>query len=242
MYVWTQSNPYRDGDLDQGIIIHEYAHGITNRLTGGPGNSNCLGSGEAGGMGEGWGDWFATVIRQRASYNRNDTFPMGDYSANVPGGIRKYPYTTDMKIDPETYAYVNQAAYSGVHAKGEVWCGILWEVYWNFVDTYGFDPDLYLGEGGNNKILQNVVDGMKLQPCNPNFVDARDAIFQADKANYGGNSNWCLMWTAFAKRGLGVNAVGGRNGSPVKEDFSIPVECENYGPTSSTSFQSHSAF
>jgi hypothetical protein len=51
------------------------------------------------------------------------------------------------------YSYINGAAYAGVHAKGEVWCGILWEVYWNFVDLYGFDPDLYLGEGGNNKVF-----------------------------------------------------------------------------------------
>jgi len=237
MYVWTYTNPYRDGDLDQGIIIHEYAHGISNRLTGGPSNSNCLGSGEAGGMGEGWGDWFATVIRQRQSYTREDVFPMGNYDMNNTIGIRKYPYTTNMTIDPETYGYINGAAYAGVHAKGEVWCGILWEVYWNFVDEYSFSPNLYQGEGGNNKILRNVVDGMKLQPCNPNFVDARDAIFKADQANYGGHDNWCLLWDGFAKRGLGVNAVGGRTGSPtVKEDFSVPVECENYGPTPQPEF------
>jgi extracellular elastinolytic metalloproteinase len=232
MYVWTMSDPYRDGDLDQGIIMHEYAHGISNRLTGGPANSNCLGSGEAGGMGEGWGDWFATVIRQNEKYVRESQFMMGDYSANNPLGIRKFPYTTNMTVDPETYGYINGAAYAGVHAKGEVWCGILWEVYWNFIDLYGFDADLYLGEGGNNRVLRNVVDGMKLQPCNPNFVDARDAIFKADQANYGGQSNYCALWKGFAKRGLGVNAVGGRTGAPtVKEDFSVPVECENYGPT-----------
>jgi extracellular elastinolytic metalloproteinase len=51
MYVWTQTKPRRDGDLESGIIIHEYAHGISTRLTGGPANSNCLGWGEAGGMG-----------------------------------------------------------------------------------------------------------------------------------------------------------------------------------------------
>ena len=43
MYVWDGSSPHRDGDLEQGIIIHEYGHGISTRLTGGPGNSNCLG-------------------------------------------------------------------------------------------------------------------------------------------------------------------------------------------------------
>ena len=28
----------RDGDLEAGIIMHEYGHGVSNRLTGGPGN------------------------------------------------------------------------------------------------------------------------------------------------------------------------------------------------------------
>ena len=48
MYIWTQSNPGRDGDLEEGIVVHEYAHGISTRLTGGPANSGCLGWGEAG--------------------------------------------------------------------------------------------------------------------------------------------------------------------------------------------------
>ena len=54
MYVWSTSRPARDGDLEAGIVIHEYGHGISTRLTGGPANSGCLGFGEAGGMGEGW--------------------------------------------------------------------------------------------------------------------------------------------------------------------------------------------
>ena len=55
MYLWNTANPYRDGDLEAGIVIHELSHGLSTRLTGGPANSGCLGWGEAGGMGEGWG-------------------------------------------------------------------------------------------------------------------------------------------------------------------------------------------
>ncbi|KAJ2229983.1 hypothetical protein IWW45_005966, partial [Coemansia sp. RSA 485] len=53
MYTWTTTVPGRDGDLEQDIVAHEFAHGISNRLTGGPSNSDCLYDGEAGGMGEG---------------------------------------------------------------------------------------------------------------------------------------------------------------------------------------------
>ena len=35
MYLWTGGSPFRDGDVDNGIIVHEFGHGISNRLTGG---------------------------------------------------------------------------------------------------------------------------------------------------------------------------------------------------------------
>ena len=34
----TGGAPDRDSDLDAGVIAHEYGHGISNRLTGGPGH------------------------------------------------------------------------------------------------------------------------------------------------------------------------------------------------------------
>jgi len=66
---------------------------------------------------------------------------------------------------------------------------------------------------------------MKLQPCNPNFVQARDAILQADLANHLGR-NLCRFWRGFAKRGLGVNAIGTGSGrSQVVESYDFPAEC-----------------
>src|SRR5690606_10600747 len=52
--------PDRDSDLDSGVIIHEYGHGISNRLTGGPSTVSCLGNAEQ--MGEGWSDWLALAL------------------------------------------------------------------------------------------------------------------------------------------------------------------------------------
>ena len=220
MYVWTQSRPRRDGDLDNGIIIHEYAHGISIRLTGGPSNVRCLGGGEAGGMGEGWGDFFGVLLRMRDSYDRFTQFAMGNYSMNNKRGVRKYVYTSDMKINPDTYASIKKPGYGGVHAKGQVWAVILLECYWNMIEKHGFDASWKLGSSGNSMMLQNVVDGLKIQPCRPNFVHARDAILEADDRNFEG-ANKCLIWKGFAKRGLGVNAVGGGT-----EDFTVPSECE----------------
>ena len=37
MFLCDADSPKRDGDLDAGVIVHEYGHGISLRLTGGPG-------------------------------------------------------------------------------------------------------------------------------------------------------------------------------------------------------------
>ena len=63
-------------------MIHEYTHGVSNRLTGGPANSNCLNALESGGMGEGWGDFMATAIRLKAGSTRATNFPMGSWLVN----------------------------------------------------------------------------------------------------------------------------------------------------------------
>ena len=90
MYLWNTAMPYRDGDLEAGIVIHELSHGLSTRMTGGPANSGCLGWGEAGGMGEGWGDFLATIIRSKKNYS---DYPMGAWAANREGGIRHYIYS-----------------------------------------------------------------------------------------------------------------------------------------------------
>ncbi|KAJ1932435.1 hypothetical protein EC988_009458, partial [Linderina pennispora] len=188
MYVWDITNPNRDGDLEQGIVVHEYTHGISIRLTGGPANSNCLGWGESGGMGEGHGDILATIIRLNSTSTRNDDIPMGFYSA--ARGIRKYPYSTSMKTNPSTYGIMDGPAYWEVHAKGEVWAAIYYEVLWNLIDAHGFSDDVFSHDmtKGNTLAMQLLIDAFKLQPCRPNFIDTRDAILLADRQLTGGEN------------------------------------------------------
>ncbi|MFM8994941.1 MAG: M36 family metallopeptidase, partial [Bacteroidota bacterium] len=142
------------------------------------------------------------------------------------GGIRTYPYSTNMSVNPHTYRNLAAAA-SGiqteVHYTGEIWCTMLWDMYWEFVDKYGFDEDLYSGKGGNNMAVLLVFDAMKLQPCGPGFTDARDAILMADE-NRNGGANAGLIWKAFARRGLGYNAAQGspNNCADGEENFEMP--------------------
>ncbi len=207
MYLWDVTAPQRDGDLDNGIIAHEYTHGISNRLVGGPSNVNCLNNAEQ--MGEGWSDWFALMMTIEPGDQGTDGRGVGTYVLGQPvtgPGIRPARYSTLMSVNGFTYASTN--GMTDPHDVGFVWCTMLWELTWELVSHYGLDPDIYNGTGGNNLAMQLVVDGLKLTPCSPGFVQARDAILQADMANNGG-ANQAYIWAAFAKRGLGQGAAQG---------------------------------
>ncbi len=198
---------YKDGSLDNGIVAHEYGHGISTRLTGGPANSGCLNNQEQ--MGEGWSDYFALVMTIEPGDQGTDGRGMGTYAVSQPTtgvGIRPTRYSTDMTINNATYDRIKTV--SVPHGVGYVWATMLWEMTWELIDEYGFDPDIYQGSGGNNLAMQLVADGLKLQPCSPGFIDGRDAILEADEINNDG-ANQCFIWHAFAKRGLGYSASQG---------------------------------
>jgi extracellular elastinolytic metalloproteinase len=217
-----RNNPQaKDGDFDNGIIVHEYGHGVSNRLTGGPANSGCLSNVEQ--AGEGWSDFYAIAFSHQAGDQANTPRPIGSYAFGF--GIRPYPYTRDMNVNPMTYNDIGSVSIP--HGVGSVFCTMLWDLYWNLVDQYGFDPDLYQGTGGNNIAIQLVTDGLALQTCSPGFVDARDAIILADQINNGG-ANECLIWETFARRGLGYSASQGSpsNVSDGVEAYDIPPTCQ----------------
>ncbi|MBP6681406.1 MAG: M36 family metallopeptidase, partial [Saprospiraceae bacterium] len=213
-----------DGDFDSGIITHEYGHGISTRLTGGPANSSCLNNAEQ--MGEGWSDFFSLMLTTDwPNASPTDLRGIGTYALGQPTngtGIRTYPYTIDQDVNPFTYADVANS--TSAHYIGSVWCTILWDMAWSIIEMEGVDPDMYHGTGGNNIALQLVIDGLKLQPCSPGFVDGRDAILLADKLNYGG-AHSCAIWNAFAGRGLGTGASQGSSNSNTDgvESFTVPA-------------------
>lgn len=214
-----------DSDYDNGIICHEYGHGISIRLTGGAAVNNCLFNEEQ--MGEGWSDWYGLMMTMEEDDLESRVRGIGTYVLNHPidgTGIRTYPYSTDMGINPHTYnSIITEIVPHGV---GSVWCAMLWELTWAFIREYGYDPDLYRGTGGNNKAMAIVTEALKLQPCNPGFIDGRDAILLADQVLYGGE-NACLIWKSFAKRGLGVYATQGvtSSRSDGNQDFEMPRSC-----------------
>ncbi|QBA22038.1 T9SS type A sorting domain-containing protein [Chryseobacterium indologenes] len=243
---------YRDASLDNGVISHEYGHGISNRLTGT--GSSCLSyisSNEQ--MGEGWSDFFALMMTTRPGDTSSIARGVGTFvsgQGTTGSGIRPAKYSPDFTINDYTYGRTNGMKVNAnnavlgpltvpdVHSIGFIWASMLWDLNWKYVDKYGYNSNVLADpNSGSAKVLQLVMDALKLQPCNPTFVQGRDAILAADQASTGGQ-NKCMIWTTFAKRGLGVNAsAGALNGlafganqplpemSDQVEDFTVPAEC-----------------
>ncbi len=210
--------PQLDGDIDNSIISHEYMHGISGRLTGGPNKSTyCLQNKEQ--MGEGWSDYMALMMTTDwTTATPTDgalPHPIGNYAFGLPttgGGIRIYPYSTDRSINPWTYDSLAKSSYmTEVHNIGEPWCEMLWDMTWDLVNTAGINRNFYNanGAGGNSVALKLVVQGLKLQPCAVGFVSGRNAILAADSLLYGGQYS-PVIWQAFANRGCGYSAKEGK--------------------------------
>ena len=211
MYVCNS----RDGDLDNMVIIHEYGHGISNRLS-------TLGGAEQ--MGEGWSDYYGLMLTMESGDAGPDSRGVGTWLIGEgPGGpgIRTWPYSTNFGVNPHTYDDIKTEV--APHGVGSVWAEMLWEMTWELIAIHGFDTDFYNGTGGNNISLALVTEGLKLQASQPGFVDGRDAILAADMALYGG-ANQCAIWEAFARRGLGFSAIQGSSGSKTDgtEAFDLP--------------------
>jgi Fungalysin metallopeptidase (M36)/Fungalysin/Thermolysin Propeptide Motif len=238
MYVFTGPSPARDGTIDGDIVYHELSHGLSIRLHQG------ISANVTRGMGEGWSDYFAISLNAEATDDPNANYCTGGYATkqfldptflqNYYFGIRRFPYSTNLNINPQTFADTDdgQQNYptnvprsaiipntaSEVHNMGEVWCNTLLECRAGMWNTQGFDA--------NSRMMRLVVDGMKLHTVtDPNFLQSRDTILQADNVDYGGADRGAL-WIAFAKRGMGSNASApaSTTSAGVVENYQVPFD------------------
>ena len=133
-------------------------------------------------MGEGWSDYLALFLTARRRRRSNDRAR----HRQLPElrGQHRLRHPADAVLDRPggqpgrpTRRWLPTPAQPVPHGVGYVWASMVWEVYWNLVAKHGFNPNVYDGweTGGNNLATQLVLDGMKLQPCGPGFVDGRDA-------------------------------------------------------------------
>jgi hypothetical protein len=202
MGLVTSTN--RHTAFDSTVVFHEFMHGVTNRLVGGPMNVHALDSPQSGSMGEGWGDYIACSV--------NNVTILGNWVLNNTGGIRGFPYDSNF---PDDFGKIGTGRYNEVHNIGEIWCATLMEMN---------------RRTDKNLALQLVEDALKLSPANPSFLNMRDAILSALNNMYIAgklNSNqrdgaWQGIWSAFAKFGTGPQATSnGAQLTGIVADFTI---------------------
>ena len=215
----------------------------------------------SGGMGEGWSDFYARSLLSTADEDVNGVYTIGGWATkqvsgpayldNYYYGIRRFPYAPravtglngrphspltfgdidSTQADLSDGAYprgpVGSAQFDQVHNIGEVWAGMLWEVRARFVTRLGH-------AAGNQRMLQFVTDGMKLDPTAPTMLQARDAIIAAANAGGGTAADIADIWAGFATRGMGTLAqvtnpgTGAINSTRVVESYLTPAPIPSF--------------
>jgi hypothetical protein len=162
------------------------------------------------------------------------------FTDNYYYGIRRFPYAVFTNVggngkphNPLTFADIDSAqidtsdgAYPSspiiannafeVHNIGEIWCMALLEARARFITRLGFAT-------GNQRFLQFVTDGMKLDPVNPTLLQGRDSIISAANAGGGTIEDIKDIWDGFAVRGMGYSSqVIDANAGSVIEAFDVP--------------------
>ena len=160
----------------------------------GGGNLGYDGGDQRGALGEGWSD----VI----SYLKWGDAVVGEYvTGNATTGIRSVAY------DNSTLDFQDYDTNSGSgHGNGQIWASAIYDIRKQY-------------PGGVDAMADLVLDGMKATTANPTFIDARDGLLAAD-----GGANACLIWGAFAGRGLGTGSTGGLDQVPTASD-DVPAGC-----------------
>ncbi|WP_163988535.1 myxosortase-dependent M36 family metallopeptidase [Pyxidicoccus caerfyrddinensis] len=233
-----------DGTVDNVIVAHEWGHYISNRLIQ---NASGLSNNQGRSMGEGWGDFTALLMITRpedinvpANANWNGAYGAAEYATRGSSpdsaffGIRRVTYSSDMAKNPLTFKHItdgvalptsNLIAPAGnnaeVHNSGEVWATMLWECYTALLRAHPFQE-------AQDRMKSYLVNGYKLTPAAPTFLEARDAVIASAMANDPADGQ--RLWQAFAKRGAGVGAIApDRNSTThagVVESFNVGSEVQ----------------
>ncbi len=235
MYMWQPfgGGPYPpcvDGDFDMTVIGHEYTHAISNRMVAGP--DSGISSFQGGAMGESWSDLMAMEYLFESGYTPRGRTPYvtGAYvTGDLDTGIRNH----DMSTSPLNYSNIGYDRGAAVHADGEIWSAINFEVRRALLAKYGSGtralqescangltpPDAC---PGNRRWAQLVFDSFLLQATGSvSWVDMRDNMITADALRFDG-ANAELLWNAFAARGLGAGATGGPEAQDPEPSFVSP--------------------
>jgi hypothetical protein len=231
--MFRQVSAERAGDLDTGIVAHEWGHYFHHRL------ADC-GIKQCSALSEGWGDFVALHLSLRAGDNLDGTYATGGYGAGAFNnasyfGLRRYPYSADLAKNPQTFKLIsdgvdlpagppvaaNGAPNSEVHNAGEIWAMAMFEVY-VALQKAGAQAQPQVGFDTIRRRMADVmVAGLRVTPPDATFTEQRDAILAAIAAT--SSADLAVASAAFAKRGLGSCAV-----SPPRDSATFAGAVESF--------------
>jgi hypothetical protein len=263
MYLFDEPIAGNGGD-DAAIVYHEYTHGLSSRIVSDVGTRRgSLWQPQAGAMGEAWSDWYAMdflVGSQAASQLPADDVDtpgeivlaasltrgengLRESALDCPAGVA-HAAPTCPGGGGFTFADYGKVWAGGpeVHADGEIWAQTLWDLRTELIRRYG-------PEDGVERARRLITDGMRMVTRsylhNPTFIDARNAILEADVAwgrgagsSEGEEPDHSLIWSVFARRGMGYFASterihGAYDPAPIA-DFQLPPDESVTGTLSGT--------
>ncbi len=222
MYLFGDPLPAVNGGDDASVVLHEYTHGLSNRLIGDGGG---LTQNQPAAMGEAWSDWYAMdylvahgLVTDSAASDGQvvvGAYPTGDLLHGVRNQALDCPVGTSAGACGGSvnaghdggFTYADLGHVGGfdastpsfeVHDDGEIWSETLWDLRTALVGSFGATT-------GADTARELITDAMRLSPPNPSFLDERDAILEADLADFGG-ANRDMIWQVLAVRGMGYGA------------------------------------
>lgn len=191
----------RHAALDPAVVIHEYVHGVTKRLIGGRHNAHALVLRQSQALGEAYSDFFAITIQNYLRFRRGiaaEEYVFARWSTN--GTIRTGSY------DGFTarYGAAGTAPRQRVHTAGEIWAAAAIQFARRLVALQGT-------EAGSLLAWRIVFQSWReLTTPNPNFIDAREAVFTAIARLGAGIAVLDEARESFRARGMGRLARGGK--------------------------------
>ena len=210
---------------DASILLHEYTHGLSNRLVVDPSGNSTLMSFQSLAMGEAWSDYYALDYLVRARMIADTAKPgevlQGRYvQRNRPIARSEAidcPVSSSGRLCTKanlasggyTFGDLGTTATGGpdAHLDALIWSQTLWD----------------LRQAVGHRVAGAIItEAMSLSPADPSFLDERDAILAADQAVYAGADRRAI-WQVFAQRGMGWGAsVADSSDTSAVEDFSMP--------------------
>lgn len=204
--VWKNGNPTA---LDAEVVIHEFVHGVSQRLVAGRLKKTALVEKQSLALGEAWSDYFAITILNY--YRAVPRYTFARFASGQPLGARPMPYDNFSAA----FGDLGTAPFDEQHGAGSIFAAALIDMHERLRVHFG---DGAASATGAETSWRLVVDSMKMLKANPTFLDARDAILRATSDAAVAR----VVRAAFAAFGMGRGArCRDTSFRQIQPDFSV---------------------